>query len=175
MMPVPTHLIDCVVPLESGLDQASLKAAVRCSCSSVQFRLLFPGQAQEHEGRQIPSTAKIGGQFFFLLKAHCTGCGRKNLLFDADFHGWNGFVCHEPEMAARTRPPLVPWACQSCGGLHHTGIVTISTEGREDFVAEAGDEFDPERWPDGFGWFALDVTCVQCGVMTKDLVSYETM
>jgi catechol 2,3-dioxygenase-like lactoylglutathione lyase family enzyme len=34
---------------------------------------------------------------------------------------------------------------------------------------------DEERWPDTFGWFSLDLTCVACGRLSPELVSYETM
>jgi hypothetical protein len=175
MMPVPTHLRGIVVPHEEAIDEEGLAADIRCTCGERAFELLYPGQTHEFAGEVIPCVADIGGRFFFVLKARCARCSRENLLLDADFHGWNGFVCHDTEQAAAERPRLIPWACQVCGKTKHTGVVHIQTQGKEDFIAEAGNDFDPDRWPDAFGWFSLDVTCSQCSKRSPKLVSYETM
>ena len=175
MMPVPSHLRGVVEPLDSTIDEEPLSAVIRCPCGESGFELLYPGQTHEYGGDLIPCTAEIGGHFFFVLKSRCTKCGREHSLLDADFHGWNGFVCHDQDQAALDRPPLVPWRCHSCDEAEHTGVVHIQTQGKDDFISEAGEEFDPSRWPDAFGWFSLDLKCRKCGKESKDLVSYETM
>ena len=175
MMPVPSHLRGAVVPLDAVQDEAGLSAAVRCTCGDDRFVLLYPGQTHLYEGTKIPCTSQIGGQWYFVVASRCAGCGREHVLLDDDFHGWNGFVCHDPDKAALPRPPLVAWTCQACGASVHRGVVHIQTQGSEDFIAEAGDEFDPERWPDAFGWFSLDLTCAGCGLESPGLVDYETM
>ena len=175
MMPVPSHLRACVVPHETAIDEEPLRADVRCPCGTSEFELLYPGHTHEFKGELIPCVAHIGERFFLLLGARCAACSREHLLLDADFHGWNGFVCHDPEQAAVARPPLQPWQCRSCQGTRHTGVIGIQTQGKDDFIIEAGSEFDVNRWPDAFGWFNLDVTCSQCGKHTAPLVSYETM
>lgn len=174
-MPVPSHLRGLVEPLDSTIDEESLSARIRCPCGDDSLELLYPGQTHEYGGEIIPCTAEVDGRFFFVLKSRCTGCGREHLLLDADFHGWNGLVCHDADQAALARPPLVPWTCQSCGETRHRGLVHIQTQGKDDFVAEAGEEFDHSRWPDAFGWFSLDLTCCKCGKESSELVSYETM
>ena len=174
-MPIPTHLQDCVVPLDSAIDEEALSAAIRCPCGEAKFELLYPGETTEYEGEMIPCTAEIDGNFFLVLKARCASCSREHLLLDADFHGWNGFICHEPDQAALPRPQLVPWQCNGCGEQEHTGTVHIQTEGKEDFISEAPEEFDVNRWPDAFGWFSLDLVCSKCGKESRDLVSFETM
>jgi len=174
MMPVPSHLRGLVEPLESAIDEGALSATVRCPCGETRFELLYPGQTHEHAGEKIPCTAEIDGNFFFVLKSRCPGCGREHLLFDADLHGWNGFICHDPAKAALARPQLVAWLCQ-CGEARHTGVVHVQTQGRDEFISEAGGRFDANRWPDAFGWFSLDLTCARCGRESRGLVSYETM
>lgn len=175
MMPVPTHLRECVHPSSPALDEEPLEATIRCSCGSTKFALLFPGQTDEHEGAQIPCTAEIDGNYFFLIAALCTSCGKQHLLLDADFHGWNGFVCHDPEQASLPRPALSAWKCLSCAGTEHEATIQIQTEGKEDFVDQTDGEFDAARWPDGFGWFSMAITCTTCSKETRDWVSYETM
>ena len=174
-MPVPSHLVGSVRPKDAAVDEAALDAEVVCGCGSRRFDLLYPGQTQEYRGERIPCTAKINGHFFFLVKARCTACGRDHLLLDKDLHGWNGFVCRDEAQASAPRPPLAPWECLACGKGEHEASVRIDTEGREDFVEETDGEIDEERWPDGFGWFSMSITCAGCGKHTPEWVSYETM
>ena len=175
MMPIPTHLRGIVVPRDSIIDETPLSADVRCPCGERVLELLYPGQTHQHAGELIPCTAEIDGRYFFVIRARCSGCSAEHLLLDADFHGWNGFVCHDPAQAAIPRPALIAWKCQACSGTRHTMAVHIQTEGRDDFIEQAGDGFDGDRWPDAFGWFSLDLTCVACGKASADFVSYETM
>ena len=173
--PIPTHLRECFVPLEGQPEDGLLKGAIRCACGSEQFELRYPGQTQDWFGRQLPCTASIGGRYFFRLEAHCLGCGRDHLLLDQDFHGWNGFVCHDAEQAALPRPQLVPWPCSACGALAHLLAAAVRIETEEFILEEADDDIDLSRWYDAFGWFSVDLTCAQCGRTEEDLISCETM
>lgn len=175
MMPTPSHLIECVVPKDVAIDETPLAADVCCPCGSQSFDLHYPGQTKEYHGQPIPVTAEIDGRFFFLIKARCSPCGREYLLFDKDFHGWNGFVCHDPTQAALPRPNLIPWECPKCGELKHHATVQIQTEGKLDFIEENEGMFDEDRWPDAFGWISIAITCSGCGKQTPEWVSYETM
>ena len=175
MMPLPTHLRDFVSPNESVLDESELVGSVCCPCGSREFTLLFPGHTQEYRGELTPCTAEVDGSFFFLITVACASCGKEHLLIDQDFHGWNGFVCHDESQAAKPRPPLVPWKCLACGGVRHAGTVRVHSPGRQGFVEEAGNEFDVERWPDGFDWFTVAIRCSACGKETPEWVSLETM
>jgi hypothetical protein len=173
MMPVPSHLRGLVLPKSPVVDEGPLDAFVSCSCGGRSFHLLFPRQTHLYNGEKIPCTAEIDGKFFFVLRAHCAACSREFLLFDADRHGWNGFVCHDAEQAALPRPPLEPWKCLACDHTEHEASIQIQTQGREDFVSEAGDDGDAERWPDG--WLSMSIHCTYCGKATPEWVSYETM
>jgi hypothetical protein len=172
-IPLPTHLRHCAVPLDEPVEEGCVRASVRCPCGETRFELGYPGQTHDWGGLEIPCVAQIGQRHFFVLTAHCVGCGRDHLLLDIDFHGWDGIACHDPEQAALPRPPLVPWACRDCAGLSHSGIVTISIESRDFILGEGGNDIDPERWYDAFGWFSLDLRCAQCGRDEPELISYE--
>ncbi len=169
MMPVPSHLKDCVNPKDAVVDESPLDAFVSCVCGSPQFELLFPGQTQEWDGKQIPCTAEINGTFFFLIKARCWTCKREHLLFDSHFHGWDGLIGHDPAQALLPRPSLVAWKCISCGNTKHEASVHISPVEREGF-----DSAPIERWPDAFEWFSMTIKCGSCGQDTPEWVSYET-
>ena len=173
--PLPTHLRPFAVPREGIGEAHRVEADIRCPCGETRFELRYPGVTSDWEGRQGPCDAQIGDHYFFRLEARCLGCGCDHLLLDKDFHGWDGLVCHDPAQAALPRPPLVAWTCVECAGTSHTGMVAIAVESRESTLEDAGDDLDPERWYDAFGWFSLDLVCSQCGRAEPDLVSYETM
>lgn len=174
-MPVPSHLVDCVVPKESVIDERPLDANVRCTCGSHQMELFFPGQTTQYRGETIACTAEVDGKFFFLVKAQCAHCKKQHLLLDIDFHGWNGFVFHDPKQAAVPRPVLIPWNCLACGNVVHEASIQVQTEGKEDFVSGGCSKFPEERWPDGFAWITIGILCASCGKQTPEWVSYETM
>ena len=175
MMPVPTHLVGIAVPAEAEVDEAPLRAELRCGCGSLSFEFLYPGQTQVIGGREIPCDAEIDGNYFYIVSARCTACRAERVLLDADFHGWNGLTCHDPVQAAAARPPLTPWHCRNCRETAHVGMLFISGEGKDDFIEEAGSDFDPDRWPDAFGWFSLSCSCLQCGLDEPDRFVSETM
>jgi hypothetical protein len=54
MMPVPSHLVGCVAPRDSVVDETPLIADVRCPCGSTKFDLLFPGQTHVFQGEVCP-------------------------------------------------------------------------------------------------------------------------
>lgn len=124
--------------------------------------------------KQLPCTIEIDGRYFFLIKAKCISCDEEHLLFDADFHGWEGFVCHDPEQASLPRPPLTSWKCPGCGSSEHSASIEIETQGKEDFVTETDGEFAEDLWPDAFTWFDMSITCCDCGQRIDQWVSYET-
>jgi hypothetical protein len=175
MMPVPTHLEGVAIPLEVAIDEAPLRAELQCACGSRSFEFLFPGQTQFVGRQEIPCTAEIDGHYFFIIRSRCTRCRSERTLLDVDFHGWNGFVCHDPVQAAISRPPLIVWNCRNCGGTAHGGHLYIVGEGREDFLREMASDSRLDRWYDAFGWFALSCSCNHCGQVSPDLISCETM
>lgn len=172
MMPVPTHLRECLHPKEASFDESELIADLRCTCGGEEFHLHYPGQTHEYKGEMIPCTAEMDGDFFFLIRADCTSCNKTYLLIDQDFHGWDGFVCHDEQQAKKPRPELIPWKCLHCDGLPHSATVTIELCEKEDYLEE--DDLDPERWVDAFSWFSIDTVCKTCGRSTEDWVSLET-
>jgi len=177
MMPVPTHLNGLAVAKDTRLDESPLEAWVRCPCGGDMFTVLYPGKTVMHEGRQYAAAVAIGENSFFLIRARCVACGVVHLLFDADFHGWNGWICHCPEQAALSRPPLVPWCCPRCDGDVHRASVRVYSEGRADFAryAAVNSLFPVAQWADGFGWFDVCTECARCGLALDPWATWETM
>jgi len=173
-MPVPSHLKEIAKPAEQARDEMPLRATLRCACGSFSFQLLYPGQTDVIGKRSIPVTARVDGSYFYIVRSLCIQCGYEVTLLDADFHGWNGFVCHEPAQASVPRPPLIPWQCVECDSREHEAEIFIQGEGEADYIIESGNE-NGDRWPDAFGYFTLSVICSKCRLQTPDLFAYETM
>ena len=174
MYPLPRHLKGVVIPSGQS-EECTVEGKVACPCGSENFRLMYPGHTHTCRGELIPCTAEIEGHYYFVLRADCSNCDTVHLLFDSHFHGWDGFICHDIEMAALPRPELTAWTCLGCGGDEHKLVVKIAGESLEDFEENAGEDFGPESWPEAFGWITVDASCVKCGKRTEELVSYETM
>jgi hypothetical protein len=174
MMPVPTHLGDIVVPRDQVVDEELLIGDVRCRCGSRDFTLMYPRGTQQYEGSIYPCAVEVDGNFFFVVKAVCSKCSADYTLFDKHFHGWDGFLCHNPAKAALPRPALIEWKCQSCGSLNHKAVIEVCSQGKDYFVGATEGEFDEEEWPDAFEWISISITCSECGFKTEKWVDYET-
>lgn len=173
MMPVPTHLVECVHPRDDLVDESPLEGDVRCPCGLSVFDVLYPGATLEYQGALFPCTAENDGEFYFLIKARCAACRREHLLFDKDFHGWDGFVCHDARQAALPRPALTERKCLACGKTAHELAVLIPTQGKAEFLEGNEGERDESRWQDAFDWYSMSIRCLSCGKETPEWVSYE--
>ncbi len=182
MITVPSHVKECVVirswkPEDETQPEGRgyLTGSIRCSCGSESFEFLFPGPTHIYKGQEIPVSVDINGTFFFVIRARCAACGKEYSIFDSHYHGWDGFVCHDPVKASLPRPPLVLWHCRTCGGDSHNATIVFMSEGKEDFIEGAGGKFSEDQWMDGFGWMDISLTCSTCGRRTEQWVSYEAM
>lgn len=164
MLPIPSHLKNYFIPIGNDNDEFSVKGIIKCSCNNEKdFDLLFfNGEAAEN-------------QFFCVIKVRCNKCKSEILVFDADFHGWDGFVCHDESEASLKRPELKTWKCLNCG---HTNVkinLKINSQGKDDYIEEAGEEFNEDQWIEAFEWITIDVFCNNCQKEIKEWISYETM
>jgi hypothetical protein len=173
MMPTPKHLESILVRDDAKVDETDLSGKLKCTCGSETFSLRYPGKTQGWLNK-TPCTIEIDGKFFFLVKTVCNTCKTEHLIIDQDVHGWNGVICRDEEQRGLPRPPLVDWKC-SCGSVEHKARITIMTQGKTDFVEEAGDEFDENLWPEAFSSLSMDITCAKCGKQNKTWIDVETM
>src|SRR4030042_1407586 len=166
MMPVPGYLKDILIPNNNVIDEKPLVGNLCCSCKNTDFELLYPGQTHEFQGKKIPCDVEIDGITFFLIKVKCVKCGSEYVLLDADFHGWNGFLCHNEKKALLPRPPLTQWKCLFCGDIPHKATIKISSQGKRFFKEETDGEYDEDKWPDAFEWFSMSIICSKCAFET---------
>jgi hypothetical protein len=173
-VPIPKHLKNITVLIEESIDDNILRANIRCKCGGTEFQLLYPGETIEYQEKKWPCSIEVEGHSVFVIKAICSNCKTQYLIFDADFHGWDGVMCHNDQKANFPRPSLVPWKCLSCGNLSHKIEVKINFESKKDFIEQSGSEFELDKWPDAFQWIWISIICTNCGLETKDWVDYET-
>lgn len=135
--------------------------------------LLFPGNTIRIGDRIFPYAKEVEYSVFFLIKARCSCCAAEYLLFDKDFHGWDGFVCHDIRKAATVRPALEPWRCLSCGESNHSVTMEFSYAESEKLEEDLA-EFRIENPADAFEWVSMTIRCERCDLVTEKWVDYET-
>ena len=174
-MPPPEHLRTCTVAVPSRCRRAKYVAHVQCLCGGKTFRLLHAGEIwTDKRGHHFPKETKAADGVFFVIAAQCRGCGKEHVLFDNDWHGWNGFVCFT-EGRSRPRPKLVPWNCDSCSEQEHTATIEVLSEGRQEAIEESSDFLTEANWQEGFGSIVIATKCGNCGHKCPNWVEYETM
>lgn len=173
-MKPPTHIAKCIKFMNKCLGGRLLNCEIGCICGNQNFMLLYPGATHNFMGKIMPCTLQIDDIFFFLIKAKCLKCNLEYILFDSDFHGWDGFVCHDVDNASKPRPSLTPWKCLECKGQEHLVYVQFCY-GDLDEIAKDLKEMQVENLADAFEWIYIDIKCNSCGYETKKWVDYETM
>ena len=156
--PIPTHLQPYLIPLpEEDNCEFQVTGSIRCTCGCDRFAV-----SESNEG------------MFATLK--CQDCGHELLLFDAGKQGWNGFVCHHDDLDRNA--PVWKAVCEECKGDVFRVRVWISSQGREDFLAECAAKdsvFQEEDWVNGFEWIQASLECLRCGMDIEGWLDCETM
>jgi hypothetical protein len=177
MAMLPKYLQACVEVDEFDPEYSCVKGTVKCHCGSQVFVPLFPGATLKIDGRPCPCAVETDEASFFLIKARCPECQREYLLFDQDYHGWDGFRCHFPGHGLLPRPALKAWECLSCANKRHGIQLKIDLVSRDIYEEElrvSNEPFDEEKWLLSFEWIWMAITCCECGLVTKNWVDYET-
>lgn len=180
MSKAPSHLAEITKKDTELSTEDKFVASVVCTCGNHDFELQH-AECDLHESGD-PQSAEIDGNFFFVIKARCKSCGENHLIFDADYHGWDGFVCYrEYDNRKHPRPPMTSWACPQCSGMHHGIKLEISMD--QEIILDDGpieDEdgniiLDEQNYQNGFDWITMSITCSSCGHQRNSWVEYETM
>ena len=109
-LPIPRHLKEVLKP--SGVDNGELQVTgeIQCDCGSKSFRIKLVGDTSCYVEERVIKVAEIDGHFFLIVKVQCNNCNKEHLIFDNDFHGWNGFVCGG-DAKEQPRPEANVWNC----------------------------------------------------------------
>lgn len=156
-LPIPTHLVKYFVPLGSENDAYFVAGQIQCSCGFEDF------EVYESNDRAI-------------VKLVCKQCGNEILLFDESQHGWNGYVCKEDELDHTE--PFEKYYCADCQQDGFKVMVSISSQGREEFLAEGvpmDASFSEEDWVNAFESISATLLCTSCELQEEDWLEAEVM
>ena len=174
MFPIPKHLKKIIKPIGKNNSEFQLNGKLECNCGSEKFVIRLVGDDSEYKNHQVIRVTEINGDFFLIIKGYCKNCNSEHLIFDNDYHGWNGFVCGGDNKEA-PRPSSKDWNCDKCANDEHRIELNIASQGKEDFVDEGGEEFGEENWAEGFSWITMKTECLNCNKSNPEWISYETM
>lgn len=170
----PRHLRNNIINLYEDKKQCICSYRLKCSCGCEEFILSFPGEIKDIENISYPVAKLFDNKTFFIINAECKKCNKSFVVFDKDFHGWDGFICGEKSKQEIPRPSLVRWKCQSCGSLNHKVIVKLAYMSKDIFMQECEGDYNEEQWPDSFEWIWISIHCINCDLEIMDWVDYET-
>ncbi|NDV64889.1 hypothetical protein D0T60_06495 [Bacteroides sp. 224] len=174
MIPVPKHLKSILKPIGDNNSEFEITGKITCDCGSENFAIEIVADDSDYSKEQVVKVTEIDGNYFLIVKVKCNSCNKEHLIFDNDFHGWNGFVCGG-DSKDQPRPSTKKWHCNKCCKSEHSMIVNIHSQGQEDFIEECGDEFDQDDWAEGFDWITIKTICNACEEVNDEWISYETM
>lgn len=174
MLPIPKHLKSVIKTVGQENSEFMVTGQIQCDCGNDTFKIKIVADDSAYETDNVIKVVEIEGHFFLIVKLQCNGCGKEHLIFDHDLHGWNGFM-EADEAEEIQKPPAKTWSCNKCRAENHKMIVTIQSQGQDDFVNEAGEDFDKNDWIEAFEWIIIGTECNNCGEINEEWVSYETM
>jgi hypothetical protein len=173
--PTPAHLRDLLVSDPNSSDAHELHGVIRCPCGSAVSSLLYVAELTESQGIPLLRVLELPAGFFLRIGARCMACSRTHLLFDDDYHGWNGFVCPSRGARERARPLYQTYACHRCKAeSHQISVGILGDKDQGEMLEDADGVLDQSNWFEGFGWFTVEITCVSCGYGPVAVVDYET-
>ncbi|WP_022779468.1 hypothetical protein [Butyrivibrio sp. AE3009] len=156
-LPVPSHLDEYLLLNGAKNDEFHAEGLLRCKCGCTKFKLYSSNERQ-------------------IVQARCDSCGEIIIVFDSGKHGWNGFVCKD-DYNDRNEP-MEQYICEKCGEDVFVVEVSISSQGKQDFLDECvanDDSFSERDWREAFEWISLSVSCWNCKKHVKNWLDAETM
>ncbi len=173
-LPIPKHLYELMHPIGEENDEFNVNGKLKCNCGIESFEIKLVGDDSDYKKEQVIKVTEVNDGYFLIIKTHCKNCNSEHLIFDNDFHGWNGFVCGGDNREME-RPETKQWNCDACENSEHKLELNIESQGKEDFMEEGGDEFGEDNWIEGFSWITIKTECSNCGKKNSEWISYETM
>ena len=171
--PIPSHLRHILKG--EDVDMSEVIGIIVCTCGSTQFAIHYVGDDSYYLTDQFITDLEQDGHFFKIVYAHCKSCHLQHLLFDRDYHGYDGFVCGEFDQKL-PRPVAKQWSCDQCGEVSHQIRLRLVPE-KISYLAATDDldEFAPEDWAEAFGYIEMRIRCSQCQKSPPIWMGCETM
>jgi ribosomal protein S27E len=132
MLPIPKHLESILKPIGESNNEFEVTGKIVCDCGSENFTIGIVGDDADYQKDNVIKVAEVGENYFLIVKVKCNSCGKEHLIFDNDYHGWNGFVCGG-DSRNLSRPDTENWKCNKCQNANHSLIVSIHSQRQEGF------------------------------------------
>ena len=174
MQPIPKHLKEILKISGQINSEFEVTGKIVCNCGCENFAVKYVGDNSEYETENIIKVIEIDENWYLIVEVECINCRSLHLIFDDDFHGWNGFVCGELSKKLE-RPKSRNWKCNKCTNTSHSISIKINSGGKQDFIEETQGEFVENEWVEAFSWITISTECKGCNEKNKEWISYETM
>lgn len=175
MYPIPKNLQKIIIPKGTKNNEFQFYGQLTCSCGNNHFEVLYVGDDTYYAKERTIKVVEIGKKYFLIVKAQCKQCHKIHLLFDKDYHGWNGFVCEGFGSRIHPRPKSKKWNCINCSNSEHKVNINIFSKGQQDFIEETEGQLNKTDWVEGYSLIRIGIECVFCGLSNKGWTSCETM
>lgn len=145
-LPIPHYLQSNLIADQEESSEYELKANFFCDkCHGEVFQIFY----------RICSMRNY-------LVAKCSGCQKEIVIYDANKHGYNGFVCKDNE---EDDTPLEKYSCVECGIDSFKVTVYIESSGKDVFEEdvleyEEQGEFTMDDWVDAFDSICVGLECI---------------
>ena len=179
MLPLPRHLKYILRPTGDSNNEFELIGKIVCDCGSENFKIKIVGDSSSYASEKVIKVIEFDDNFYLIIKVECNNCNKEYLIFDNLLHGYNGFVCNGlivgKDSKSIPRPDAKDWCCDKCGKTNHSMTVKIHSTGQNEFIENAGEEFDKNDWTETFDWITIKTECKSCNETNEEWISYETM
>ncbi len=158
--PIPSHLKNYLELISDENDEYKVTSIIKCKCGSESFSIY------ESNNKMI-------------VKIVCSSCNKELILFDEGKHGWNGFICNDDFL--NRAEPLKVTKYSKCNEDEFKIVVTVTSQGKQDFIDESGLEnglgetLNESDWVNAFEWISADITCLSCKNEDEHWLDCETM
>lgn len=178
MLPIPAHMQNYLkINQQEENNEFKANGQIVCDCGCDEFSLQFFGKEKE----DFLATKKIEGISLLAIYFICNSCHKKVLLFCNELHGWDGLIYyrenHEKVNELLQKLNYKPTICDECNNLFYYIFVSISSEGKDDFVDNSKYEIekgllDKSDWINAFDWITIYIKCTKCG-LEMNYIDYE--
>ena len=174
MLPIPKHLKSILIPTGTANNEFEVTGHIVCDFGNDHVSVHLLGNTAIYGEDKVVKVIEINGNYFLIIKINCNKCLKEHLVFDNDYHGWNGFVCGGDSRNI-PKPPTIEFRCFNCSSSDHQMTVRINSQGQEDFIEEGEGEYDQNDWVEAFSWITIRLKCNMCSEKNEEWISYETM
>lgn len=158
-LPIPSHLKEILRLRGWRNNEHSVTGQLACQCGCKKFLLYV------NEDKTV-------------INAKCLSCNKEYEVFNAQKHGWDGFVCNSGPVSPSQVSSV---SCAKCENNGFNLYITVLSQEKEDFIEESGlmdsrgNTLSKEDWVNAFEWLRIDLVCAECRQKNKGWLDIETM